>query len=232
MPLRKWIDSVNNAIEGILYAAKTQRHLRCHFYIAAAVLILSYIIDVKRIDFLIISIAIILVLFAEMINTSIEYVVDMISPEHSEKARIAKDVAAGAVFITVCGALVIGYIILFPYIVRIFESGIHAAKHSKEDIAFAAIILVLILVVVLKAFSGKGHPLRGGMPSGHAACAFSVWVAVTYITENFMVSLLVFALSVLIAQSRVAVRVHTALEVIMGAILGAGITFLLFLVFY
>jgi diacylglycerol kinase (ATP) len=187
---------------------------------------------VKRIDFLIISIAIILVLFAEMINTSIEYVVDMISPERSEKARIAKDVAAGAVFITVCGALVIGYIILFPYIGRIFESGIHVAKHSKEDIAFVAIILVLILVVVLKAFSGKGHPLRGGMPSGHAACAFSVWVAVTYITENFMVSLLVFALSVVIAQSRVAVRVHTALEVIMGAILGAGITFLLFLVFY
>lgn len=232
MPLRKWIDSVNNAIEGILYAAKTQRHLRCHFYIAAAVLILSYIIDVKRIDFLIISIAIILVLFAEMINTSIEYVVDMISPERSEKARIAKDVAAGAVFITVCGALVIGYIILFPYIVRIFESGIHAAKHSKEDIAFVAIILVLILVVVLKAFSGKGHPLRGGMPSGHAACAFSVWVAVTYITENFMVSLLVFALSVVIAQSRVAVRVHTALEVIIGAVLGAGITFLLFIIFY
>jgi diacylglycerol kinase (ATP) len=232
MPLRKWIDSVNNAIEGILYAAKTQRHLRCHFYIAAAVLILSYIIDVKRIDFLIISIAIILVLFAEMINTSIEYVVDMISPERSEKARIAKDVAAGAVFITVCGALVIGYIILFPYIVRIFESGIHVAKHSKEDIAFVAIILVLILVVVLKAFSGKGHPLRGGMPSGHSAIAFSAWVAVTYITENFMVSLLVFALSVVIAQSRVAVRVHTALEVIMGAILGAGVTFLLFLVFY
>jgi diacylglycerol kinase (ATP) len=232
MPLRKWIDSANNAIEGILHAAKTQRHLRCHFYSTVAVLVLSYILGVERTDFLIISIAVILVLLAEMINTAIEYVVDMISPEHSEKARIAKDVAAGAVFITVFGAAILGYIILFPYLVRTFETGIHVVKHSREDITLIAIILILISVVVLKALFGRGHPLRGGMPSGHSAIAFSAWVAVTYITENFMVSMLSFALAVLLAQSRIAVRAHTALEVIVGAVLGAGITFLLFIIFY
>lgn len=232
MPLRKWIDSANNAIEGILHAAKTQRHLRYHFYSAITVLVLSYILGVERTDFLIISIAVILVLLSEMINTAIEYVVDMISPGHSEKARIAKDVAAGAVLITAFGAAVLGYIILFPYFSRAFEQGIDVAKHSKEEITLIAVILVLIIVVVLKAYSGKGHPLRGGMPSGHSAFAFSAWAAVTYITESFIASLLSFLLSVLIAQSRIAVKAHTPLEVIAGALLGAGITFLLFYIFY
>jgi len=232
MSLRKWIDSVNNAIEGILYALKTQRHLRCHFYLAVAVFVLSYILGVERTDFLIISIAVILVLLAEMVNTAIEYIVDMVSPDRSEKARIAKDVAAGAVFITAFGAAVLGYIILLPYFSRAFEQGIHVAKHSKEEIALIAIILVLISVVVLKSRSKGGHLLRGGMPSGHSAVAFSAWVTITYITENFTVSLISFVLAVLIAQSRVAVKVHTLLEVIVGAVLGTGITFLLFAVFY
>jgi len=232
MPLRKWIDSANNAIEGILHAAKTQRHLRYHFYSAVAVLVLSYILGVERTDFLIISIAVILVLLAEMINTAIEYVVDMISPEHSEKARITKDVAAGAVLITAFGAAVLGYIILFPYFSRAFEQGIDIAKHSKEEITIISVIFVLITVVVLKAYSGKGHPLRGGMPSGHSAIAFSAWVAVTYITESFIASLLSFLLSVLIAQSRIAVKAHTPLEVIAGAVLGSGLTLLLFIIFY
>ncbi|BCB96895.1 diacylglycerol kinase [Dissulfurispira thermophila] len=232
MPLRKWIDSANNAIEGILHAAKTQKHLMYHFYSAVAVLVLSYILGVERTDFLVISIAVILVLLAEMINTAIEYVVDMISPDRSERARIAKDVAAGAVLITAFGAAVLGYIILFPYFSKTFEHGIDIAKHSKEEITLIAVILVLIIVVVIKAYSGKGHPLRGGMPSGHSAIAFSAWIAITYITESFIASLLSFLLSVLIAQSRVTVKAHTPLEVIIGAVLGALVTLLLFLVFY
>lgn len=232
MPLRKWIDSANNAIEGILHAAKTERHLRYHFYSAVAVLVLSYILGVERTDFLIISIAVILVLLAEMINTAIEYIVDMISPEHSEKARITKDVAAGAVLITAFGAAVLGYIILFPYFNRVFEQGIDIVKHSKEEITLIAIVLVLIIVVVLKAYSGKGHPLRGGMPSGHSAIAFSAWVAIVYTTESFIASLLGFLLAILIAQSRIAVKAHTPIEVIAGAVLGIGITLLFFIMFY
>lgn len=232
MPLRKWVDSANNAIEGVLHAAKTQRHLRYHLYSAAVILIVSYVLGIERIDFLLITVAVILVLLAEMINTAIEYVVDMLSPEHSEKARIAKDVAAGAVLITAFGAAVLGYIILFPYAEKSFKSGVGVAKHSKEEITLIAVILVLIVVIISKAYFGKGHPLRGGMPSGHSAIAFSTWVAVTYITENFIGSLLSFVLAVLIAQSRVAVKAHSPLEVIAGAVLGAGITFILFSVFY
>jgi diacylglycerol kinase (ATP) len=231
VPLRKWADSAGHAVEGILHAAKTERHLRYHLYTAAFVLVLIYALGVTRTDFLIISIVVILVLLAEMMNTAIEYVVDLLSPEHNEGARIAKDVAAGAVLITAFGAVVIGYIILFPYANMLFQKGVAAAKHSKEEITLIAAILVFITVIVLKSYSGKGHPLRGGLPSGHSALAFSAWVAIICITENFPASLLAGALAVMIAQSRVAVRVHSPFEVIVGAILGAAITLILFFIF-
>jgi diacylglycerol kinase (ATP) len=231
MPFRQWLRSVNFAIEGILQAAKTQRHLRYHFYIAAAVLLISYVLGVSRTEFLIIALSVIAVLLAEMLNTAIEATVDIISPEHSEKARVIKDIAAGAVFVTAFGVAVIGYIILSPYMRDAFHKGLHIAKHSQEEISVIAFVIVVILVVITKTYFGKGLPLRGGMPSGHAAVAFSAWVAITYITESYIVSLLCFVLALIIAQGRVVTKAHSQWEVILGSLMGASVTFLLFRIF-
>jgi diacylglycerol kinase (ATP) len=231
MPFRQWLRSVNFAIEGILQAAKTQRHLRYHFYIAAAVLLISYVLGVSRTEFLIIALSVIAVLLAEMLNTAIEATVDIVSPEHSEKARVIKDIAAGAVFVTAFGVAVIGYIILSPYMRDAFHKGLHIAKHSLEEISVIAFVIVVILVVITKTYFGKGLPLRGGMPSGHAAVAFSAWVAITYITESYIVSLLCFVLALIIAQGRVVTKAHSQWEVILGSLMGASVTFLLFRIF-
>ncbi|MBI5074576.1 MAG: diacylglycerol kinase [Nitrospirae bacterium] len=232
MPLRAWIKSANHAIEGVIYGARTQKHLRYHFFSAAAVLFFSYMVGVSKPELVIIALAVILVLAAEMMNSAIEAVVDILSPEYSEKARVAKDISAGAVLITAFGAAVLGYVVLFPYVKIIFSEGFHVAKHSKEEISFIAFILVLIAVIVTKAQFGKGHPLSGGMPSGHSALAFSVWVSITYITDNLYISVLCFLLAVWIAQSRIAIKMHTRLEVMLGALLGTLLTFLLFRLFY
>lgn len=232
MPLRRWIKSANCAIEGILHGARTQRHLRYHFYSAAVVLLLSYVLGISRMEFIVITLAVILVLAAEMLNSAIEAVVDLISPEYAEKARIAKDIAAGAVLITAFGAAVLGYIILFPYLSLVFAGGLSIAKHTKEEISLISLLLVLIVVIIAKSRSGTGHPLSGGMPSGHSALAFSLWVCVTYITGSFIISLLCFLLAAGIAQSRVSMKVHSPLEVIAGALLGSLLTFLLFRIFY
>lgn len=231
MPLRRWIKSANFAIEGILHGTKTQRHVRYHLFAAAVVLILSYVLGVSRNDFLIIALTVMAVLLAELFNTAIEAVVDLLSPEHHERAKIAKDVAAGAVFITAFGAAVIGYVILLPHVQRVFREGLTITKHPGEDIALIAFILVLILVVMTKAHFGTGTPLSGGMPSGHAAFAFSAWVAVTYSTRDFMASLLTFILAAVISTSRVVTKVHSPWEVILGGLMGASVTFLLFKVF-
>jgi diacylglycerol kinase (ATP) len=205
--------------------------MRYHFCSAAIVLFGSYALGVSRSEFIILSLAVILVLSAEMLNSSIEAVVDLLSPEFAEKARIAKDIAAGAVLITAFGSAVLGYVILFPYIRTVFTEGFYIARHSREEIALIAFILVLIAVIMTKSRFGKGHPLRGGMPSGHSALAFSVWVSVTYMTENFFTSFLCLILAAGIAQSRVAVKVHTPWEVIAGALMGSLLTFFLFRLF-
>jgi diacylglycerol kinase (ATP) len=195
------------------------------------VLLISYILGINRMEFLIISLSVIAVLLAEMFNTAIEAIVDIISPEHAEKAKVVKDIAAGAVFVTTIGVAVVGYIILMPYVRESFERGLHIAKHSKEEVTYLALLIVFILVVITKSYFGKGRPLKGGMPSGHAACAFSAWVAITYITEHFIVSIVCFILAVLIAQSRVITKAHSQWEVILGSLMGASVTFVLFRIF-
>jgi len=231
MPLRNWIESVNNAIDGVLHTAKTEKHLRYHLYSAAAVLILSFLLGISRSEFLFIAVLVSVVILAEMFNTAIEHTVDILSPEKQNKAKHAKDIAAGAVLITAFAAAVIGYVILFPYIRDTIRDGLSIAKRHPEDVAIVSISIVVIMVVLIKSHFGKGEPLKGGLPSGHAALAFSVWVSVSYITRNLIASVLSFILAAIIAQSRIATKTHNALEVVAGALLGAIITFLLFFFF-
>jgi len=231
MPLRKWIQSTNYAIEGIIHAAKTQRHMRYHLYAAILVLIASFVLGLGWYEFVVLVLLSIVVLSIEMVNTAIEAITDVIFKEYDKKAKEIKDIAAGAVLIIALGAAIIGYIILYEPVKKFFYSGLDIAKHTESDIAIVALVVVLILVVITKAFFGKGEPLRGGMPSGHAAVAFSIWIAVTFLTESFMPSLLVFIMAIFIAQSRVNVGIHKPVEVILGGLLGITVTFLLFKIF-
>lgn len=231
MPLRKWVESANYAIEGILHAVKTQRHLRYHLFSVVLILLLSLILGISQSKFIAIAIVAIVVLSVEMLNTAIEATVDILFKEYDERARVIKDIAAGAVLITAVGAAVIGYVVFLPYLRDAFENGLNIAKHSGENVALIALVVVLILVIITKTFFGKGTPLRGGMPSGHTAVAFSVWVAVIFLTEAFLPSFLILILAVLIAQGRVSVGAHKPWEVILGAMLGSAITFAFFKLF-
>jgi len=231
MPLRKWIISANHAIEGILHAAKTQRHMRYHLYAAMILLIVSFALGVSGTEFVVLITLAVLVISVEMLNTAVEIITDILFKEYDQRAKIIKDTAAGAVLITALGAVLIGYVILHEPVKKYFDSGLSVVKHTGPDVAVVALLAVLILVVITKAFFGKGQPLRGGMPSGHAAVAFSIWMSVTMTSGSFIPSLLVFIMAVLIAQSRVSVGIHRPIEVILGALLGIAVTFLLFKVF-
>lgn len=231
MPLRKWIHSANHAIEGILHAAKTQRHMRYHFYAAILILIVSFSIGISWSEVVILITLSIIVLSVEMLNSALETITDILFREYDEKAKRIKDMAAGAVLITAIGAAVIGFVILFEPVKNFFYNGLNIAKHAESDIAVVSLIVVLIMVVLTKSFFGKGQPLRGGMPSGHAAISFSMWVAVTMISESFIPSLLVFFMAIIIAQSRVSTGAHKPLEVVVGALLGITVTFMLFKIF-
>ena len=231
MPLRKWIQSANNAIEGILLASKTERHMRYHLYAAIFILLLGFVLGISWSDFALLIILSIVVLSVEMLNTTIEVITDVLFKEYDIKAKEIKDIAAGAVLITALGAVIIGYGVLYEPVKEFFQTGLNIAKHTESDVAVVAIIIVLILVVITKAFFGKGEPLRGGLPSGHAAVSFSIWTSVVLITESFTPSLLVLIMAIIIAQSRVSIGIHKPWEVVLGAMLGTSVTFLLFKVF-
>jgi diacylglycerol kinase (ATP) len=232
MKPKNWVQRVNLAIEGVIYAVKTQRHMRYHLFAALAALILSLVLNISRNEFILLCMAIVLVLATEMLNTAIETTVDMISEEYHPKAKNAKDIAAGVVLIATIGALTLGYLILYPAFKEAVLSGHWQTRKAPNDVvAFVSLVVVIILVIILKALLGKGEPLRGGMPSGHAAVSFSVLISAFNLSSSVPVILLTFLLAVIVSASRWSWGIHRPSEVITGALIGAGVTFLFFRLF-
>ena len=80
----------------------------------------------------------------------------------------------------------------------------------------SALLLTTVVVLIVKAATGHRAPLRGGLPSGHAAAAFAAWVAITIVADPYahsgLVSMLAFLMALLVAQSRVEAGIHSAVE--------------------
>lgn len=220
----RFTDSVNCAIEGILYTAKSQRHMRNHFLAALAILAAVLFLRVTSLEFTLLAISVSFVLFAELINTAIEICVDIVFPEYHPLAKTAKDVAAGAVLMAAIGASIMGYIILSRYIFPVLRQGFGMMEKSSEMGALVAILGVIITAVILKSFAGRGTPLEGGSISGHAAFAFSVATIVAISTKDPISSLLTLVLAVMLGNSRIALNYHSTREVVFGACLGTGVT--------
>jgi diacylglycerol kinase (ATP) len=200
--------------------------MRNHFLAAAAVLIASLFLKVTAVEFILLALSISFVLFAEVMNTAVEVVVDMITTEFHPMAKIAKDVAAGSVLLSVVGALVTGYLILSHYIFPRYKELLVVIGTPTEMAALVSLLTVIIATVMLKALSGKGSHLHGGFPSGHAAVAFSIATLVTLNTLDPLTSLMSFALAVMVSHSRLLMKIHTQREVVFGAIAGTVITLL------
>ncbi len=227
-----FLESVNCAIEGVLWVAKTQRHMRIHLLAAVGVLALALLFRISAVEFILLALAVTFVLFAEMFNTAIEVLVDLASPEFHPLARRAKDVAAGAVLVASIGAVIIGYLALAGYILPILDSGAQQLSVPADGaLALASVVTVTILVVFGKALTGRGTPLHGGMPSGHSAIAFSIATIVSFSGVEAMVSLLAFALAVMVSHSRLLMTIHSLREVVAGAVLGALTTGVLYFAF-
>jgi diacylglycerol kinase (ATP) len=173
-----------------------------------------------------------MVLAAEMVNTTFEHIVDIIKSELSPIARIIKDIAAGAVLLTAINAIIVGYVLFASRIPFSIEGGMVRVRQSSWHITFISLILVFGVTIMGKILFHKGAPLRGGMPSGHAAIAFSICTIIAFLTNNSIVVALSFLMAFLIARHRVKDAVHTIWEVVAGAVVGVLLTTMVFQIFY
>src|SRR5215207_51586 len=225
--------SFNYAFEGVIHALRTQRNMRIHFAVAAAVLVLAFIYDVTRLELSALMIAIAFVLIAEMVNTAVEATIDLSTPSFDPLAKIAKDLAAGAVLIASVNAIAVGYLVLADRLKRPSARLVNELGDAPVNLTVIALVLTLIIVIAVKAATGRGTPLRGGLPSGHAALAFGGWTAITFITveHRIVVSFVALIMALLVAQTRVEAGVHTTFEVVLGAVIGTLVTLILFQIF-
>jgi len=108
--------SFKHAFDGIFWAVRTQPNFRIHLILSVCALVLAWFLHISYIETAIITFTIILGLTAEMINTSIEAMTDLLTSEYQEAAKIAKDVSAGMMLVTAFGAVIIALVIYIPYI--------------------------------------------------------------------------------------------------------------------
>src|ERR1700752_4951667 len=118
---RRFIKSFKYAFEGVHYAFRNDQNLLVHLIAAFIVINVSIALRVSPSQMAILGLTMMMVIIAEMINSAIEKMVDLITKEHRQEAKIAKDVAAGMVLVTAIAAIVIGTLIFYPYVLKLFH---------------------------------------------------------------------------------------------------------------
>ena len=224
------LQSFNWAFEGVIHVLRTERNMRIHFGLATAVLILAFSYGVTKLELMALLIAISFVLIAEMVNTAIEATIDLATTSFDPLAKMAKDIAAGAVLIAAVNAIVIGYLVFADRLTEPSSRLVERVREAPANLTLIALILIVLIVIASKALTGSGTPLRGGLPSGHAALAFGGWMAITFIVEEerVVVSFVALIMALLVAQTRVESGIHTTSEVVLGAVTGTLVSMILF----
>lgn len=118
MKNRNLIESFRNAMRGVGYTVSKERNMKIHLTAAVLVLMLSIWLGVSRAEFAILCLTVAVVICCELINTALEVLVDIIVDVYHPKAKIIKDVAAGAVFTSALFSILIGAAILLEKLIH------------------------------------------------------------------------------------------------------------------
>ncbi|WP_202080677.1 diacylglycerol kinase family protein [Caldalkalibacillus salinus] len=137
--MKEVLQSFKYAIEGIVYVFQTQQNMKIHFAVSVFVLLLSVFLDVSTYQLLFVFSSIVLVMCMELMNTAVEKVVDLITEDYHQNAKIAKDVAAGAVLFAALFATIIGVYVFIPPIVDLLSLPV--------TIPVETIMITLVLII-------------------------------------------------------------------------------------
>lgn len=215
-----FIDAWKNAFNGIIYATTTQSNIKKQLIIAVIVVIISLFFNLNRAEFLCFLFTIVLIIFAEMVNTAIETVVDLYVDVYHPKAKIAKDVAAGGVVIATINAIIVAYFLFFDKIADIGLAFIKNVTSTPIHLSFSIMIITIIAILALIAYA-KTNKHKGLneklVPSGHTAIAFAANTLIWLLTDNIVILMLSLIMAILLAESRIAAKEHKLSEIIFSA---------------
>lgn len=217
-----FLEALSNALDGIIYAITTQSNIKKQLVIAVIVMLVSLFFDLNRAEFLCLMFTVVLVIIAEMVNTAIETVVDLYTDLYHPKAKIAKDVGAGAVVIAAINAIIVAYFLFFEKISTIGTVIIDNVANSPVHLAFVGVLLTVIAIVTLKAASTTNHKFikEHFMPSGQTAVAFAALTIIWLTTRNVVVFTLSLVLALIVGINRYENKKRSVGEIIVGACVG------------
>ena len=118
MSIRRRLNSVHFALKGVTDLVKSQPNARIHLFATTLVIIAGFYFNISRIEWIAVIFCIAMVFSLEAVNTALEYLTDLVSPEHHPLAGKAKDVAAAAVLIAVIGAVAVGLLVFIPHLLK------------------------------------------------------------------------------------------------------------------
>ena len=228
-----FIDSFKNAIEGLIYSVTTQSNIKKQLVIAVVVMILSLFYNFTTTEFLCLMFAVVFVIFAEMINTAIETVVDLYTDLYHPKAKIAKDVGAGSVLLMSINSVIVAYFLFLREtdLSKFGESIFNNMINSPVHLAFVGIMITVIAVIALNAYlrskRQKGQTSKF-CPSRQSAISFAILTAIGINTKSLLIFVLSLILALLVLENRVESKAKTIAEVIFGSCMGILIVLLVY----
>jgi diacylglycerol kinase len=140
-------ESFRFAFAGLWYALRTQRNMRLHMLTATVVVALGTVLRLPRRDFISVLTAIMVVMVAEMVNTAVEATVDVATGEYHPLAKVAKDVAAGAVLLASAGAFALGVWVFVPRLSRVPAAVAFWRTHHPWGLGFLGLAVAAVAVL-------------------------------------------------------------------------------------
>lgn len=229
-----FIDSFKNAIEGLIYAITTQSNIKKQLVIAVVVMILSLFYNFTTTEFLCLTFSVVFVIFAEMINTAIETVVDLYTDLYHPKAKIAKDVGAGSVLLMSINSVIVAYFLFLREtdLSKFGESIFNNMVNSPVHLAFVGIMITVIVAITQVAYLRTKNKERSDkakfFPSGQSAISFAILTSIGLNTKSLLIFVLSLILALLVLENRLEDKKKSTAEVIFGSFMGVLIVLLVY----
>ncbi len=220
--------ALGHAIDGIIRAFKTERNLRIDFLIGLVVLISSLFFDFTKTEFACLCLTIGFVIFSEMINSTVEYIVDLITDKYDDRAKAAKDIAAGGVLVSSCVSVVVAYFLFANKLANATTAIISSILASPLHILFTVVFAVILLSIILKGIYSKSDDYSHSGPSLRIALAAALTLYAFIITKSLLVCGICLILTLMITQFKVKDKRNKIVFTILSASIGILIVLIIY----